>query len=76
LGDRRPATAAFVVALALWSAFAIADEVFIAYDVEATHLRLFVAQLVSLLAIYLLPDADSSARSSIGEVDAARHDIA
>ena len=53
---RREVDAAFVVGLALWAAFAIADEVFVAYDVEATHLRLFTAQLVSLLAIRLPPD--------------------
>ena len=58
--DRRPADAAFVVTLALWAAFAIVDEVFLAYDVEATHLRLFVAQLVTLLAIHLLPDGTVS----------------
>jgi hypothetical protein len=46
---------AFTVSLLLWCAFLIADEVFIAYPVEAVHLRLFVAQLVTLLAIELLP---------------------
>ena len=54
--DRRPIDAAFVVTLALWAAFALVDEVFLAYDVEATHLRLLIAQLVTLLAIHLLPD--------------------
>lgn len=51
-------TAAFVASIALWAAFVLADEVFLAYEggTEATHVRLFVAQLVSLLAIHLLPD--------------------
>jgi len=51
-------TAAFVVSIALWAAFILADELFIAYEggMEATHVRLFVAQLVTLLAIHLLPD--------------------
>ena len=40
----------------LWGTFAIADEVLIVYSVEATHLRLFIAQLVTLLAIELLPE--------------------
>jgi len=48
--------AAFTASLMLWAAFAVADEVFIAYPVEATHLRLFTAQLATLLAIELLPD--------------------
>lgn len=48
--------AAFTVSLMLWSAFAVADELFIAYEVEGTHLRLFTAQLATLLAIELLPE--------------------
>jgi hypothetical protein len=47
--------AAFTASLALWGAFLLADEVFIAYAVAGTHLRLFVAQLVTLLVIELLP---------------------
>lgn len=34
----------------------IADEVCIAYAVQATHVRLLVAQLLTLLAIELLPE--------------------
>jgi hypothetical protein len=48
--------AAFTSVLSLWLAFAIADEVFITYEVEATHLRLFMAQLLTLLAVELLPE--------------------
>lgn len=48
--------AAFTVSLTLWSAFAIAAEIFIAYTVEGSHLRIFTAQLVTLLAIQLLPE--------------------
>ena len=47
---------AFTTALLLWGAFLVADEIFIAYALEATHLRLFVSQLVTLLAIELLPE--------------------
>jgi hypothetical protein len=50
---------AFTASLTLWSAFAIADEVFIAYSVEGTHLRLFTAQLATLLAVVLLPESTS-----------------
>lgn len=49
--------AAFMSALLLWSAFMLADETFIAYTVEGTHLRLFIAQLATLLAIELLPES-------------------
>jgi hypothetical protein len=46
---------AFGANLALWAAFMIADEVFVAYEVEATHLRIFTAQIVTLLFILLTP---------------------
>lgn len=47
---------AFIVLLSLWFGFLVADEVFIAYALEGTHLRLFVAQLLTLLAVELLPE--------------------
>jgi hypothetical protein len=47
---------AFTAALLLWAAFFVSDEVFIAYAFEATHLRLFIAYLVTLLVIELLPE--------------------
>ena len=47
---------AFVVALALSAAFTLADEIFIAYALEAAHLRVLGLQLLSLLALQLLPD--------------------
>jgi hypothetical protein len=47
---------AFVVGLSLCAAFALADEVFLAYAVEASHLRLFGLQLLSVLALRLLPE--------------------
>jgi len=63
--SRQPAASryvypAFVVGLMLWAAFLLADEVLIIYAVavsaQATHLRLFIGQLVTLLAVVLLPD--------------------
>jgi hypothetical protein len=54
--DGRTLYAAFMTSLSLWAAFMVADEVFIAYAVEATHLRLFIAQLATLLVIELLPE--------------------
>jgi hypothetical protein len=47
---------AFTTALLLWAALFISDEVFVVYPLEGTHLRLFIAFLVTLLAIELLPD--------------------
>jgi len=47
---------AFTTSLLLWGAFLVADEVFIAYSLESSHLRLFVAHLVTLLAVELLPE--------------------
>jgi hypothetical protein len=46
--------------LSLWAAFVLADEVFIAYAVEAAHWRLFIAQLVTLLAVELLPEGHAA----------------
>ena len=56
ISARNAVYVAFTTALLLWGAFLVADEIFIAYALEATHLRLFVSQLVTLLAIELLPE--------------------
>ena len=45
---------AFTVAICLWAAFLVADEVFLTYALEAVHLRLFIAQLLSLLVVQRL----------------------
>jgi hypothetical protein len=55
--------AAFAAGLSLWLAFALADEVFIRYEVEGAHLRLFTAQLMTLLAVELLPEGPSRSDS-------------
>src|SRR2546425_10245544 len=47
---------AFVVGLALWATFALADEVFLAYAVQAGHLPLFGLQLVNGLALRPAPE--------------------
>ncbi len=47
---------AFTLALGLFAAFMLADEIWIAYTVEATHMRIFLTLLASLLAFHLLPD--------------------
>ncbi|MFN3266786.1 MAG: hypothetical protein ACK41E_08100 [Deinococcales bacterium] len=53
---------AFMVNLALWAAFMFMDELFLAWSVPGfniaeTHRSLFTANLVSLMAIHLLPNA-------------------
>jgi hypothetical protein len=46
---------AFAAGLGLWAAFMIADEITIKYAYEQSHEMLFIAQLVTLVALYLLP---------------------
>ncbi len=46
--------AAFAALLALFGAFMIADEIFRAYDHQAGHMQIFIAQLVTLLAVHQL----------------------
>lgn len=45
-----------IVGATLFAGFVLADEIFIAYSVEATHFRILIALIVSLLAVRLLPD--------------------
>jgi len=47
--------AAFLVALGLWSAFMLADEILKQYDVEHSHVLFFLAQLLTLVALHMLP---------------------
>ncbi len=52
---------AFMVNLALWAAFMVMDELFLAwlipgFNIMETHRSLFTANLVSLMAIHLLPN--------------------
>jgi hypothetical protein len=60
----RPVHLAFAVSLALWGAFLLADEIFIAYEVEAKHFLIFSAQVATLLAIELLPEGSSPGSST------------
>jgi hypothetical protein len=46
---------AFAASLGLLFAFMIADEVFTQYDLERGHVLLFIAQLITLIALYVLP---------------------
>jgi hypothetical protein len=53
------------VNLALWAAFQVLDEVFLAYQSEGVHRVIFVSQIVTLLALHLL--ADTAAQYTNGE---------
>ena len=50
-----PVYEAFGVSLGLLAAFMVADEIFKQYEVERAHVLFFAAQLVTLLAFYILP---------------------
>jgi hypothetical protein len=52
----------FMAALGLFAAFALADEFFVAYHVEGTHLQVVLALSASLLALRLLPGAGTAPR--------------
>jgi hypothetical protein len=47
------------VNLALWAAFQVLDEVFLAYQPEGVHRVIFVNQILTLLMLYLLPTQES-----------------
>lgn len=49
---------AFTLGIFLWAAFLVMEEIFIAYSFEQMHLRLLVAQLICLMAMYLLPEGE------------------
>lgn len=46
---------AFSISMFLWAVFLIMEEIFVAYPYEATHIRLLVFEMVSLLTLHLLP---------------------
>jgi hypothetical protein len=61
-GAGRLRDAAFGAGLSLWAAFVLADEVFLAYALEAVHWPLFTALLATLLAVELLPEGKAASR--------------
>jgi hypothetical protein len=58
------------VNLALWTAFQVLDEVFLAYQPEQVHRAIFLNQVATLLLLQMLPG--KAQRSGIGEADLAR----
>jgi hypothetical protein len=66
-GTGRPTLhAAWAAGLSLWAAFILADEIFVTYTVAVTHWLLFAAQLATLLAVELLPEGTTGAKTGGG----------
>ena len=57
--DWRAVNLAFGAGIGLWAAFMLADEIVLKYEFERTHELLFIAQLVSLVAMHVLPGLPS-----------------
>ena len=53
--DQEATNAAFLAGLGLWAGFMVADEIFKQYDTEHSHVLFFMAQLLTLVAVYTLP---------------------
>jgi hypothetical protein len=54
---------AFIISLGFWASMILADELFLVYkttSLEGEHLGIFVAQLITLIAIYNLPDKNTT----------------
>jgi hypothetical protein len=62
---REPAALwACAASLALWGAFQVLDEVFLAYQTEGAHRSIFVSQMATILLLLLLPATPSAADRS------------
>jgi hypothetical protein len=57
LAEETEAVLACGVNLALWAAFQVLDEVFLAYQPEGTHRTIFISQVATLVLLYLPPSA-------------------
>jgi hypothetical protein len=55
LGQEKVTVYACGFNLALWAAFQVLDEVFMAYQPEGVHRSIFLAQIATLLLLHLLP---------------------
>jgi hypothetical protein len=76
LGQEKAAVYACGVNLALWAAFQVLDEVFLAYQPEGVHRAIFISQVVTLLLLHLLPGAaqpaDENGPPQLGPQGASR----
>lgn len=55
INQERETLFACFVNLALWSAFLVLDEIFLAYQPEAVHRSIFVMQIATILVLCLIP---------------------
>jgi hypothetical protein len=55
LAQESPAVLACGVNLALWAAFQVLDEVFLAFEPEAVHRVIFLGQLATLILLHVPP---------------------
>jgi hypothetical protein len=55
LGQEREVLAACAVNLALWAAFQVLDEVFLAYQPEQVHRAIFLNQIATIVLLVVLP---------------------
>ena len=53
--DLLATNAAFLAGLGLWAGFLLADEMLKQYETEHSHVLFFMAQLLTLVAVYTLP---------------------
>ena len=53
--DLKATNAAFLTGLGLWAGFLLADEMLKQYETEHSHVLFFMAQLLTLVAVYTLP---------------------
>ena len=65
--------AACAVNLALWAAFQVLDEVFLAYQPQGVHRAVFANQLITVLALYLLPEEGVSSDEGGKEQNGGRY---
>jgi hypothetical protein len=70
LAEERVAAGACGVNLALWCAFQVLDEVFLAYQPEAVHRTIFLSQLATLILLHL-PSAPPPAEGPTSPGDLA-----
>jgi len=61
LNQERATVIACAVNLALWAAFQVLDEVFLAYQPEGVHRVIFGNQILTLLMLHVLPSGEREA---------------
>jgi len=66
LGDETEALWACTASLALWGAFQVLDEVFLAYQTENVHRSIFVSQIATIVLLQLLPATSAPRARQVG----------